>query len=557
MNFFLNWFVVLVLNQFLFYNGCIQLYCIKAALFHTGVIAFILTLISISYEKYKIYKLMSDDTYEVTPPIKLEAKGIEREDFFKSERVESELQEEENENVNMTIQPSITYDSTKVDYDGGVNSLWGDDEEINNSVSDDYIGGDYKNKEFNEQDVSIAIQFSIMNNNEWELLHASLDKTKHFLNSSGWIEKDNYLFLWTEVNDDNKYKYIQLDYDSNGFPVLRAGFMEDNENIEDSSKPLDYHMFENDEVTFKNIEQSIVKSLENISTSREVLMEFVLFELDGLVLSGEAGKKFVENSGFEANDYTGITTKSDEADILFDIFMNERSIVVELQSEGFIRLSIAVLDNIMQKYSLGKYQSKEDEEGCLKQDEQYYKELYNNIPIFLKSQGIDMFYHFTDIGNLESIIENGGLYSWKGLENKCIKASLSSDELSRQLDTKKSLQDYIRLSFTDYHPMSTKVEKEDGKKLVWLEIDLDIALWESTLFSDMNATDNNVTVRGDFDFLKTLDFDIFRQKYNNLDILEKKKYQAEILVKDFLPIKYIKNINELKENYLGYEEIPF
>ena len=183
-------------------------------------------------------------------------------------------------------------------------------------------------------------------------------------------------------------------------------------------------------------------------------------------------------------------------------------------------------------------------------EEQYnvkYKEFYKNIPIFLASNNIDKFYHFTDEKNLESIIENGGLYSWKGLEDKDINVSLSSDELSRQLDSKKNLQDYIRLSFTDYHPMSTKVEREDGKNLVWLEIDLEVALWESTVFSDINATDNNVTVNGNFDFLKTLDFDVFRKRYSNLDSLEKKKYQAEILVKDFLPIQYIKNIHTVNQ----------
>ena len=176
-----------------------------------------------------------------------------------------------------------------------------------------------------------------------------------------------------------------------------------------------------------------------------------------------------------------------------------------------------------------------------------YKQSYKNIPPYLESKGIHRFYHFTDIKNIDSIIENGGLYSWKGLADKKINVSLSSDELSRSLDTKKNLQDYIRLSFTDYHPMSTKVEREDGKNLVWLEIDIDVALWESTLFSDMNATDNNVTVQGDFYFLKNLDFYLFSQKYNNLNFLEKKKYQAEILVKDFLPIKYIKNINTVNQ----------
>jgi len=424
---------------------------------------------------------------------------------------------------------------------------------------DSSIGGDYRKKEFNEQDVSIAIQFSIMNNNEWELLHANLDKTKQFLNSSGWIEKDNYLFVWAEVNDDNLHKYIQLDYDSNGFPVLRAGFMSYSEILDDSPKPLDELMINfDDEIGFKNIELSIVKSLENVSTSPHVMLEFVLYELGGLILDKNIGKEFVENSGFETVDYIGFTTESDEADTLFDIFMEERSNVAPLRSELYIRLSIAVLDNVMQKYSLGKYKFNKMEENYPEQQEHCYtnfkvksnikyKEFCKNMPIFLASKNIDKFYHFTDEKNLESIIENGGLYSWKSIENKEISALLSSNELSRQLDTQKNLQDYIRLSFTDYHPMSSKVEKEDGKNLVWLEIDLEVALWESTLYSDMNATDNSVIVKGDFDFLKTLDFDIFKQRYNTLNTLEKKKYQAEILVKDFLPIRYIKNIDELQE----------
>lgn len=183
--------------------------------------------------------------------------------------------------------------------------------------------------------------------------------------------------------------------------------------------------------------------------------------------------------------------------------------------------------------------------------------MHRSIPIFLNSKEINKFYHFTDIKNLDSIIENGGLYSWNGLKKENLQSCLSSNELSRQLDIRYNLQDYVRLSFADYHPMSTKVEKQDGKNLIWLEIDLDVALWESTLFSDINATDSNVTVDGSFDFLKTFDFTIFRQRYSGLDNLRKKKYQAEILVKDFLSIEYIRNINELKEKYLDAEEILF
>ncbi len=79
---------------------------------------------------------------------------------------------------------------------------------------------------------------------------------------------------------------------------------------------------------------------------------------------------------------------------------------------------------------------------------------------------------------------------------------------------------------------------------------MDVACWDSTLFSDINATDNNVKVDGNFNFLKTLDLDIFKKEYRDLDPIGKKRYQAEILVKDFLPIKYIKNIDILKGRYM-------
>lgn len=187
-----------------------------------------------------------------------------------------------------------------------------------------------------------------------------------------------------------------------------------------------------------------------------------------------------------------------------------------------------------------------------------YKQLYKNIPIYLKSKGIDRFYHFTDVRNLESIIESGGLYSWYSIKKKNINSIMSSGELSRQLDSRKGLEDFIRLSFVKNHPMKYKVEKEKGLNMVLLEIDISVACWESTLFSNINATDNKVSIGSDLNFLKRLNYDLFKQKYMYLDFQQRKQYQAEILVKNFLPIKYIKNIDKLKKKYLfNFEEIPF
>jgi len=178
------------------------------------------------------------------------------------------------------------------------------------------------------------------------------------------------------------------------------------------------------------------------------------------------------------------------------------------------------------------------------------KESWENILPFFNDNGVQKFYHFTDRRNLQSIIDNGGLYSWKSLSDKSIKSYLVSNEMSHGLDVRHNLEYYIRLSFSNYHPMSTKVSKEKNIELIWLEIDTQIALSKDTLFSNINATDSNVQVFSDFDLLNTINYNLFKRKYYSLNFEEQKQYQAEIMIKDFLPISYIINIENLKARYL-------
>ena len=178
------------------------------------------------------------------------------------------------------------------------------------------------------------------------------------------------------------------------------------------------------------------------------------------------------------------------------------------------------------------------------------KPLWKNIHPFLNSVGVENFYHFTDRRNLQTIIDNGGLYSWDSLIRHNIHTFTSSNELSRNLDMEYGLENYVRLSFANYNPMSTRVIHQENRELIWLEIDRNVALLGDTLFSDLNATDKYVKISSDFNFLKNLNFRIFNKRWSTLNSQEKKEYQAEILVKEFLPIKYITNINTLTREYL-------
>lgn len=170
----------------------------------------------------------------------------------------------------------------------------------------------------------------------------------------------------------------------------------------------------------------------------------------------------------------------------------------------------------------------------------------HNIDKFIKiisKHGITGLYHFTDESNLDSIKRHKGLYSWqKCLDNGIKINKQASNELSRDLDKKKGLENYVRLSFTKDHPMMhVAVSNGAIDKPKILKIDVDVLYWLETKYSDVNAAANYANIGGELTHLKNIDFKIIKSgKWKNED--EKHKLQAEILVKEHIPIKYIKNI---------------
>ncbi len=163
----------------------------------------------------------------------------------------------------------------------------------------------------------------------------------------------------------------------------------------------------------------------------------------------------------------------------------------------------------------------------------------------LKENRISKLYHFTDRDNLESIIKNGGIYSWKDCEDKGIKiAKPGGSSTSRSLDLRDGLEYYARLSFVPDHPMMF-VAMDDGRisNPVVLEIDLEAALWKDTLYADRNMTKNGAIVGGSLNDLKAVHFGLFwGRRYFDMSDEAKMYYKAEVLVKNFIPLKYITNI---------------
>ncbi|MDE6824318.1 MAG: DarT ssDNA thymidine ADP-ribosyltransferase family protein [Duncaniella sp.] len=169
---------------------------------------------------------------------------------------------------------------------------------------------------------------------------------------------------------------------------------------------------------------------------------------------------------------------------------------------------------------------------------------YTLFKELLDQHGIKKLYHFTDRDNLESIIENGGLYSWADCEAKGISISKpGGSDLSRSLDRRDNLQNYVRVGFVKAHPMMY-VAMNDGRitNPVVLEIDPEVIFGTDTKFADRNAVRNGANVGNSLEDFRNIRFDILDEDYFDLDEDEQPFYQAEVLVKNFIPLDKILNI---------------
>lgn len=176
-----------------------------------------------------------------------------------------------------------------------------------------------------------------------------------------------------------------------------------------------------------------------------------------------------------------------------------------------------------------------------------------NIQEFLHNNGINKLYHFTDRANLQSIILNGGLLSWWACEHKGILINRPGGNIeSRNLDSRRGLEDYVRLSFCKKHPMQFIAKKENRiSHPIIIEISTDVCELDGTLFSDINATANGAQIKYGLEGLKLVDFRVVNQDYYTED--EKPRYQAEALIKHKVSLDYFLNLSQL-ENYLTETE---
>ena len=93
------------------------------------------------------------------------------------------------------------------------------------------------------------------------------------------------------------------------------------------------------------------------------------------------------------------------------------------------------------------------------------------------------------------------------------------------------------------------VAKNDGRisNPVILEIDLSVAGYSTTKFSDRNATKNGAIIASGYEGAKNIHFSTVKQS-THFDLMpnEKEYYQAEVLVYEKVPLSCITNIDSFK-----------
>lgn len=157
---------------------------------------------------------------------------------------------------------------------------------------------------------------------------------------------------------------------------------------------------------------------------------------------------------------------------------------------------------------------------------------------YLRSYGIDGFYHFTHTDNVESINRIGGLVSCRRCEENKLIFTAGGSADSRKMDKGAKLDNYVRLSFCRDHPMAHRCRQE-GYDLTLYKIDLKIIHKFGVLFSNMNALDNNAVVTEGLNGLLNVNLRATQRRFVSNNDKDFKPHQAEILVPRMIPGSYI------------------
>jgi hypothetical protein len=290
-------------------------------------------------------------------------------------------------------------------------------------------------------------------------------------------------------------------------------------------------------------ENGIKKELDNLDT----LIGQNKFE-DAKLLVNRLSKSIKPDYKKGIGRLSRAITKLKEKEL--EIFKKRQVVLLRQQQEEAKRIRIEQ-ERVFEQQRIAKEQAESNrktEEAKKFEKENKLKALltkkfnWREFQRVLQENGITAFYHFTDYHNLKSIKENNGLYSWHYADSNGIIINFpGGDTLSRDLDKRYGLQDYVRVSFCTDHPMQYRLEQR-GRNLALLEVDIEVAYYENTIFCNINATDSSHSKGTELDDLERIRFSATKRRFVSREDPDFKHHQAEVLVKTWIPLEHITNI---------------
>jgi hypothetical protein len=168
----------------------------------------------------------------------------------------------------------------------------------------------------------------------------------------------------------------------------------------------------------------------------------------------------------------------------------------------------------------------------------------NAILARLKRERIYAFYHFTNVENLPGICQMQALCSKKMLEDqgRWPPPVPGGEGPSHELDRRNGNWDKVPLNLTPHTPMAYR--KKGKQHFCFFVIPLEVAAWSSVVFTDSNAARTTSQLRDEgLSGLSNIKFEAIRSTPRPWERDGWHKFvQAEVLVPDNIPLKYMSKI---------------
>ena len=330
------------------------------------------------------------------------------------------------------------------------------------------------------------------------------------------LEYPTHSLILREVDNTNFVKGTNLVKDVVYQEMLSAYFLNPNNNFVDEERKM-LSNFVKSLTSFHNKREELLKRAPEMYIFGDDVEYYVFCAVNDLIYREQEWFKTIY---IRANLLYSIT-----------LFISTSvSFIKALYPENYSK-SVNLIEEVFREFELSK--------DLYKCDIETYKN-------FLVQNEIDRLYHFSNRQNLASI-RMYGICSISEMARIGISPHYSSSDASRVIDNNKQLSDYVHLGYERQPPM-LYIALIEGRlyDYVIFEISPEVIFHKGTKFSDINAVANDANISSDINFFLNLPFSSFHnKKYSNLPEQSKRKYQAEVLVKNKIPTKLILNINEL------------